>query len=753
MAESVIQRTFAGGELAPVMHARADLAKYLSGLRTCRQFLIHRSGGASNRAGFGFVDPAKTDTIGTRFMRFVPSTGNGFAIEMGSGYFRFIRNGALLTVSGVPAYNGATPYVPGDLAISGGIIYYCHTATTGNAPPNGAFWSALTMLTATVGIYEIPTPYAIGQLPKWKQSDNVITLTNGLTNPRELVFEGVTRWVLRTVTTLPTTVAPGGLAGVAGAAGALNYTYVVTTAALESYEESLPSSAFTIAGCAEPTAAAPNTLTWTAVAGAAEYYVYCDPFGNGVLGFIGTASTNAFSDAGFIPDFGTTPPIARSLFNAPNEYPNVSTNFQQRRFFCNTTTAPDSIYGSRTGFPSNFGISSPLQDDDAVTFRLAGNNQGAIHHAEALAAGLILLTHGGEWTMTGGGGPKSPITPSSIDAEQETYVGISPTVPPVVVGNSILYVQARGAITRELRFDQAVEGLAGKDLSIWASHLFHRKTIVAMDYQQNPDSIIWCVLSDGTMVGLTYIPEEEVFGWHRHATYTNLVAGITQSLVEDVIVIPENDEDAVYILVARVIGGVTKRYIERLERREIRETAFAADTFFVDSGITYSGAPADVFTGLDHLEGQVVAVVADGLVVFNGDPTSTSAATYTVAAGSITIPAEASIVHIGLPIHFAQLETLDLDVGGGNIRDKKKRVASATLIVDRSSRQFYAGPDAAQLRQYIAQGWETNANEATGQFEIAVTSTFDKAGRVLIQQKDPLPITIIGIVPNAEIGG
>lgn len=753
MGESIIQRTFAGGELAPVMHARADVAKFLSGLRTCRQFVIHREGGASNRAGFGFVDPAKTDTIGTRFMRFVPSSGNGFLIEMGAGYFRFVRNGALLEVTGVPAYNGATPYVPGDLVISAAVIYYCHTATTGNAPPNVNFWHALTMTSATQGIYEIPTPYALNELPKWKQSDNVITLTNGVATPRELVFESVTRWVLRLVTTASSIAAPGGLAGVAGAAGALSFAYIVTTAALETYEESIGSAPFTIVGCAEPTAALPNALTWTAVAGSAEYYVYCDPYGNGVYGFVGTSATNAFKDAGFVPDFNQTPPIVRNLFNAANNYPRVSVNFQQRRFFCNTTADPDGIFGSRTGFPANFGISSPLQDDDAVTFRLAGNNQGAIHHAEALAAGLILMTNGGEWTMTGGGGAKSPITPSSIDAEQETYVGIDPDVPPVVIGNAIIYVQARGAIVRELRFDQAVEGLAGKDLGIWASHLFKRKTIAAMDYQQNPDSIVWCVLSDGTLVGLTYIPEQEVWGWHRHATYTNLAAGGTQSLIEDVIVIPEDEEDAVYVLVARVIEGVTKRYIERLERRELREDFFATDAFFVDSGISYVGPPANNFSGLDHLEGQVVAVLADGAVVFNGDSTSPNAATYTVVGGELAIPDLASVVHIGLPIQFARLETLDIDVGGGNLRDKKKLVASATLLLDRSSRAFWAGPDASTLRQYIPQGWETNANEATGQFEIAMTATFDKPGRVLVEQKDPLPITIIGIVPNVTVGG
>lgn len=752
MADSIIQRSFAAGELAPALHARADTAKYQQALKTCRNFYVRREGGVSNRAGLRFIDACKDDAAGKRLMRYVHSTpASSVLIEIGAGYFRFFQGGAAIEVSGVPAYNGATTYVPGDLVQSGGVNYYCIAETTGNAPPNASFWYALTGT-----IYEIPTPYGANDKFQWNQSGNVITITHPSKQPYELIFEGLTRWVLQTVQTRPSINAPTGGTGTAGAAGARTFAYVVTAAKAETYEESLPSSVITISAAAEPTADAPHALGWTAVAGAAEYYVYGDPYGNGVFGFIGTASTNAFNDAGFVPDFNLTPPIARVLFETTNNFPTTSANFQQRRFFANTNNEPDSVWGSRIGFLSNFGIASPLQDDDAVTFRVAGNNHHPVRRLVALKAGLILLTDGGEWTVTGAGGAKQPITPSSIDTEQETYVGVEPTVPPVVVGNTIVYTQARGTVLRDLRFNQEVEGLGGRDLTIWSTHLFGPgKTIVAQDFQQVPDSIIWCVRSDGVLLGLTYIPEQDIWGWHRHDTYTNLPGstGSAQSVVEDVCVVPEGDQDAVYVIVRRTIGGATKRFIEQLERRDARDGFFNADSFFVDCGLSYSGAPANNFSNLDHLNGQVVAVLADGEVVFNGDPTHADAATYTVTGGEITIPTDASNVHIGLPIRYGELELLDLDVQGSNIRDQKKRVAAVTLLIDRSSRSFWAGPDASNLRQYLPDAWESTALADTGPFELHVTSEFTRQGRVLLRQIDPLPLTVLGVIPNVELGG
>jgi len=742
MGEAVFQRAFAGGELAPSLAARADQAKYLTGLRTCRNFIVQRHGGVTNRAGTRFVFETKTSSTATFLLRYVSAVdGESVLIEAGPNYLRFYKNGAIVRLVGVAAWNAGTNYQIGDIVVSGGINYYAVQAGINHIPPNAAFWYAM-----PTDILEIPTPFGNAGF-NWSQSGSIITLTSNLVPPFELIYFSLTHWVIQQVNTAPAVNPPTGLSAVAGVAGVRDYKYVITSAAQDSYEESIASSIVQVF-CGEPTKDNPNQLSWMAPTGGAvaEYYIYLDPYQNGTFGFVGTATgQTTFKDVGFTPDFAVTPPLPRILFNTTDNYPARSTNYQQRRFFANTNNDPDAVFGSRVGFRSNFNISSPLQDDDALTFRIAGDQHNPVRHLLGLKA-LEVLTDGGVWTV---GQAKTALTPSNIPADQETYNGVG-QVKPVVVGNSILYQQARGAIVRDVRFEQEVEGLAGRDLTLFAAHLFDGRTLTALDYQQTPHSIVWACRSDGALLGLTYLREQEVWGWHRHDSGAG-------ALFEDVCVVPETDEDVVYLLVRRTINGVFKRYIERLERREI--LSFNADCFFVDAGLTYTGVPASSVSGLDHLNGQLVAVVADGRVIFNGDASTATAAQiteFTVAAGTIphVFNPTASIIHVGLG-YFADIETLDLDVQGVAIRDKAKRVGTVQVLLNASCRTWWAGPATTRLVQVKLEEAETGLQQVpfTGQENIKIESDWNDYGRVVIRQKDPLPLEILGVLPIVEVGG
>ncbi|HMJ04576.1 MAG TPA: hypothetical protein VK506_16660, partial [Conexibacter sp.] len=649
------------------------------------------------------------------------------------------KNGGAVTVTGVVAYNGATAYVPGNLASSGGVNYYCIAATTGNAPPNATYWYAM----PAGNLLEIPHPFVNNDLFRWTQNGRVITLTHPDVRPQELEYFGLQTWTVTPITTAPSITQPLGLAAVAGAAGTRSISYVVTAVKAETYEESIAGAIFQLNVTAEGTPAAPIALTWTPKAGAVEYNVYADPYQNGTFGYIGTATgAAAFKDIGFIPDFAITPPLARALFATTDNYPATCAHHQQRRMFGYTDNVPDAVYGSRVGFPSNFAISSPLQDDDAISFRIAGKTHQPVRHLVGLKQ-LIVLTDGGAFTI---GQPQQPLTPSTLASDQQTYVGAAADPAPVIVGNAILYVQARGKVLHDLRFDVEVEGLAGRDLLLYAAHLTEGLTLDAMDFQQTPHSTVWCCRSDGALLGLTYIRDQEVWGWHRHDT------GASGRFL-DVCVVPEATEDAPYFIVRRTIGGAFVRMIERLEPREIVD--FNTDAFFVDAGLTYSGAPATNIAGLGHLNGQVVAVVADGNVIYDGNPAGANAAAFTVTGGTLptVLATPASVIHAGLPIRYAEIETLDLDVQGSDVRDKKKRVASVSLLLRNSARSLSAGPDSSNLVQLRLEPYDVAQDEFTGRVEVVLQSAFGDEGRVFIRHTDPLPITIVGIIPNVTVGG
>lgn len=740
--EATIQRSFVGGEVSPAIAARADLPRYTTGLRTCRNFIIQRNGGAANRPGTRFIGHTKDYTGNYRLLRYVSEIeGESVLIEAGKNYLRFWQGDALvvLDLGTVASWDSGTTYVIGDIVKVAGVAYYAVAGSLNHTPPDTTYWHALTS-----GILEIPTPFDDDPLFNWSQSGRTITLTHREHPPCELIYESLERWIFRQIVTAPIAPAPTNPV-LTNTAGTLHYGYVVTSAAPGTYEESLPSAQVVDASALAPTQAAPHSITWDSMTvdgdACPEYYVYCDPIGNGQYGFIGTAvGTNVFKNPGTTPDFTITPPLANDPFGATGAYPHSSATHQQRRFFGQTVDVPDSVQGSRVGFPSNFGISSPLQDDDAISFKIAGNNHNAVRHMVGLKSGLIVLTGAGEWTFRGPQG--SAMAPNAIEGEQETYMGAAEDIRPAVVGNGIVYVQGRGSKVNELRFDVAVEGLAGRDLTVFAAHLFDGYVIEALDIQLTPNSIVWAVRSDGKLLGLTYVPEQDVWGWHRHDT---------DGAFLDVCVLPSEGEDHAYFLVARDIGGQTVIYIEKLETRTI--LSFNEDAFFVDCGLTYNGTPTTAVSGLDHLNGEVVAIVSDGVVAFDGDPTAALASYYTVAGGSVPIGLAASVVHVGLPIRFAELETLSLDVAGSSVRDKVKRVQTVTALINESSRSFLAGPDSAHLTRFKAAPFDSTAKSFEGAVELNVQASFNQNGRVLLRQTDPLPITVLGLIPNVELGG
>ncbi len=192
---------------------------------------------------------------------------------------------------------------------------------------------------------------------------------------------------------------------------------------------------------------------------------------------------------------------------------------------------------SQTGNYHNFNISEPLRDDDAVTFTIAASQVNEVRHLVPLSD-MIILTSGGEWLLTANDGV---ITPSSIQVKPQGYRGSS-DAPPIVVGNTIIHIQSKGAIIRDLAFALESDSYTGNDLTVLASHLFAGKTVKEWAYSQAPHSIVWVVLSDGTLAALTYMREHEVWGWSRHDT---------DGTFESVCTIAEGDEDATYFVVKR----------------------------------------------------------------------------------------------------------------------------------------------------------------------------------------------------------
>ena len=243
------------------------------------------------------------------------------------------------------------------------------------------------------------------------------------------------------------------------------------------------------------------------------------------------------------------------------------TFFQQRLILANIgansaagyAAQPETVIASSTGDYGNFTNHQPIQDNDSFQFDLVGSRVNTINHMVDLGP-LALFTQSGELLVNSNGGT---FTPSNIDVRPVSYNGSAKNVAPVVVGNSAVYVQARGSVVRDLNYQFSSGTYTGGELSIYASHLVDDYEMVDMAYQQIPHSHVWLVRDDGVLLGLTYIKEQQMIAWHHH--------DFENGTVENVCVIPSSSEgeDYVYMVIKRTINSKVVRYVERFTSRRI----------------------------------------------------------------------------------------------------------------------------------------------------------------------------------------
>lgn len=834
---TVRQLSFSGGVVSPSLWARVDQVKYQTGLRTCRNFIVMRHGGVANRPGTGFIAEVKTSSKTVKLIPFIFNASQTYVLEFGDAYLRIHKNGLQLTEA-TKAVTGATQANPCVLTVTshgysngqeiqaatvGGMtelngrnfkVANVTTHTFGltymdGTNVNSAAFGAYTSGGTVARVYEIATPYAEADLStlQYIQSGDIITLVHPTYAPRELSRTGDTAWSFATITFGPSIDGVTGFTA-SGGVGTTVY-YAITAVDADTEEESLPVT-YGTTGI--------SNLSWNAVTGAGYYNIY--RMLNGQYGWVGLAGGLAFSDStAYTPDTQDSPPVARLPFNASGDYPSTVSYYQQRMVFANTNNDPEGVYTSRTALPKNMMVSTPSQDDDAITFSLAGRQVNSVKHLLDIGK-LLAFTSSGEWQIAGD--TAGVLTPTNINPKQYTYNG-SANLPPLVIDGSAIYVQARGSVIRDLLFEQSSDGYKGNELSIFAAHLFDNYTLVDWAYQQIPHSVVWAVRDDGLLLGMTYVREHQVVGWHEH---------LFDGTVENVCVVPQGNEDVLYLVVNRTINGKAVRYIEFMKTRQINDIV---DSVFMDCSLTYDGRNAsattmtlsggttwasdedltltasvsyfaatdvgnaiwptgsagdvirctitgytsptivtvrahktvpvtmrsvamavwskavDTVTGLWHIEGEDVSILADGVV--STSPNNDAYVVKSVTNGSVTLNDPHAIIHIGLPI-TADMETLNIDtLQGQTLADKKKHVGRVTLFVE-NSRGIFAGSDAdnlTELKIRNSEGYDDPVALATGTIDINIAPEWNSTGKILVRQIDPLPLAVLAIVPAGFI--
>jgi hypothetical protein len=758
-----LSRSFAAGEITPELYGRVDLDQFQTGLATCRNFVTLPHGPAANRAGTLYVLETPYNAKRSRMIPFSYSATQTMALEFGDRYIRFHTLGETLVENGVgiTAITNTNPAVVAAPAhgYNNGDTVYLNGIT--NMPGLNARWVKISNPTSdtfslldlagftisAVGMppyggagtvaraYSLVSPYVEADLfdLHYVQSADVLTITHPNYPPMELRRLGAINWTLTQIDFVSSMTAPTDLNGVAtppssGTPHNQDYVYVVTALAATTQEESLPSATLTINNDMT-LVPAKNTVTWAAVDNADRYRVYRKY--QGIFAYLGQTQDVSFDDQNITPDPSVTPPALTNPFLGATNYPQAVGYHQQRRCFASTITLPQSMWMTRSGTESNLSGSTPARDSDAITFRIAAREANTIRHIVPLAE-LVLLTSSAEWVVTANGSASAALTTSTLSVQPQGYNGASNVVP-ITVSNSLLYAFAMGGHIGEMTYNYYAGGYVTQDVSVLAPHLFDFKTIVDMAYAKAPYPFCWFVSSDGTLLGLTYAPMQKVSAWHHHDT---------DGAFESVCTVTEGNESAVYFIVNRNVNGRQVRYVERLHSRQIDKLT---DSFFVDCGVLYNGAPVNVLSGLYHLEGKTVSVLADGAV----QPPQV------VKDGTITIPVAASVIAAGLPI-TSDIQTLPFSfMTEAYGQGRAKNVNKVWLRVHNSS-GISVGPTVDELVQYkqrTTEPYGTPPALVTGEIEMSLTGAWDQDGSVCVRQTDPLPLTIASMTIEVAIGG
>jgi len=433
-----------------------------------------------------------------------------------------------------------------------------------------------------------------------------------------------------------------------------------------------------------------------------------------------------------------TTDFALGAFSDTSGHPSCVTFFEQRLVFAGTKEQPQTLFFSKSGDYENMddNYHGTVSDDDAIIYTIASNQVNAIRFMTATRT-LIVGTAGGEFTVSGGGTDVA-ITPTNILIKRQSNHGAA-NLDAIAVGNVTLFLQRAKRKIRELAYNFDVDGYLAPDMTILAEHI-SESGITQMAYQQEPNQIIWCVRTDGQLIALTYQREQQVVAWHRHIFGGSFSTG--NAVCESVAVLPtDNNEYQVWIIVKRTIDGSTKRYVEYLHNFDFDETD-NTDFNFLDSQLAYNGSATTTISGLGHLEGETVAILADG----STHPRKT------VTSGSITLERSSTKVKVGLP-YTSILQTMRLDAGSqdGTSQGKTKRIFDITLRIYESV-GIEVGPDLNNMERIPFRSSATLMNQAipvfTGDKEIEFRGNYETDGYVYVRQDQPLPLTILSLYPR-----
>ena len=516
MKIDTIQTSFVSGELAPTLFGRTDIAQYPNAVAVLENFLIRPYGPIISTPGTEFINECKTggSTGVCRLIQFIFARTDSYIIEMGVGYFRFYTDGAVVCSSGTTPYEVAHTYTASELFD----VHFC-------------------------------------------QLNDVIYLTHPDHIPKKLTRYAAANWALTVLDFEGGPFLPDNVTSItitpSGTDGTINLTVSPTN-----------SNLFVTSGS---TLGHKNTY-WKIGATRTDATTGLDVQGYVRITNVVNSYTATASVLQILTVSTATTSWAEGAWSDVRGWPARTTFHQQRLFMARTDFEPQNIWGSKSFVYNDFALDGG-ESDDGINITLASNESNDI---KWLAPGKTLVagTYGGEFVIKSG--DDSPLTPTNTNVSKETSWG-SEAVVPKKIGSFFYYIQRFGMKIRELFYNWDSDAYKSVDKTILSPHI-NGGGFLDFAYQQNPDTILWCVCTNGTLATMTREVDQEVQGWARQTT---------NGMYESIASIPsiESAHDEIWVIVKRSVNGSSKRYVERFKSQEV--PLRQDQCWYVHSGLYY----------------------------------------------------------------------------------------------------------------------------------------------------------------------
>jgi hypothetical protein len=663
---ALVERTaFTAGEVDPLLQARQDIAKYQTGLKRLRNMIPMVEGGVTRRPGTRYVGTLKVQSAEGLLMPFEYARTDSYMLIFNAAVMRVMRNGGVVESSPGTPYEMATPFATADL-------------------PNIRYAQVGNQIFVAWG--KKPRVIARSDHASWSVSDYAFTrgpLKEPNVTATTIYASGQTGTVTLTAS------ASIFQAGHVGSIWRLDEKDLSAVQAWVGGETSLSAGNLrrnrgNIYSVVSGTEAGPNAPVHTEGDYASGQGKAVWRFETASAGYVRiTGYTNATTvtaevidklPLGCVGSGNATTRWWEGEWSDVNGWPTQVLFFENRLVWARG----NKVWFTQLGDFYDFALTDA--DDSGIALALGSSDGRLVDVSWMLHSGVIVVgTDSSEWTLRG----KEVFATITLANARSTPSGSEGSSPhrPLGVDGGVIFIGRSKKRLHFARFDAVNERVDVQELTLFARRMLAGGAL-GLAYQRDPNRLIWVRQANGELASLTFRPDQEVTAWAKHP--------MANGFVEDIAVIPSPDAatSEVWMIVRRTVNGGTVRYVEALQpffEAANPDAPTATGAWFVDCGLAYAGAAATTISGLSHLAGQEVAILADGiehrkLTVSGG--------------GQITLDRAASSVIVGLPIVWrARLLPVDAALRGGPSRGGKKKTKQIAIERFESAGGFVSAND------------------------------------------------------------